>query len=301
MEEFDLIFSVLNNKNSESDIKELDLPIFKYRKKLKPLTTIQKQEIKENHEKRSDCININTIQNITLDLEKENIINNNKKQRILLHPLINQDDKSELLLNNKFHNSKSEILFKNKIYKEIKIDNNNGKYIGLPPITNNCIRYLDFRPLILSNEKKSVDLGYYYKIGGNDCPLVRSLLEDNGFVDISNYSSAMFNREWTILWSSSSIETSIITKLLKYQKINHFPRSRELTRKDLLYMNIAKLKSNNNKGFDFLPQSFIFPKESKFLEEEMAKDSKMIWIVKPVSSSQGRGIFLTTDFQQVRI
>jgi hypothetical protein len=294
MEEFDLIFSMLNNKNSETE----DLPIFQSRKKLKPLTLLQKEEAQQkNYDKKlSENIN-NNLNHIhkydSLIKIEENKINSNKNIEIFCPPL---EKKLENIFNNKFRNSKSE---NNK-----KL--NDKESLGMPPILNSCmrnydLRYLDFRPLVITDEKKNVDLGYYYKIGGNDCPLVRSLLEDNGFIDVSNFVSSIFNREWTILWSSSSIETSMISKLNKYQKINHFPRSRELTRKDLLYINISKLKAICNKGFDFLPQSFIFPKESKFLEEEMARDSKIIWIVKPVSSSQGRGISITTDFKQVRV
>jgi hypothetical protein len=180
--------------------------------------------------------------------------------------------------------------------KRINLNLNNIK-------NNNClnsVRYLDFRPYIdkLENKPKTPpDYGYYYFMKGTDCPLVRNLLEDNGFLEQSG------SKEMTLMWSSGSIKTPIYTKLNKYQRVNHFPRSVELTRKDLIYKNLTKLQSmlpNLSKSLSFIPESFILPNEYKFLQEAMEKDQLGIWIVKPVSSSQGRGIYITNNILEVK-
>ena len=40
------------------------------------------------------------------------------------------------------------------------------------------------------------------------------------------------------MWSTKIVKNSMYQKLLKYQKINQFPKSYELTRKDLLMRRI---------------------------------------------------------------
>lgn len=164
------------------------------------------------------------------------------------------------------------------------------------------MRYLEFRPYIQNlnmRPKTPKDLGYYYKIIGSECSLVKNLLEDNGFIE-----NKKSNNNWTLLWSSGPIKPAIYSSLTRYQKVNHFPRSVEITRKDLLYKNISKMQSmfpNLSKNLSFIPQSFLLPNEYKYLEDAMEKDSNFIWIIKPVASSQGRGIYVTNKIQEVII
>jgi tubulin polyglutamylase TTLL5 len=174
----------------------------------------------------------------------------------------------------------------------------------LPNVENiklNRIRYLDFRPLvdIESTIKCNQDYGYYFRMAGNECQLIKNTLEDNGFIETTGK-----DKEWTIMWSSCSIKNNLYNNLKKFQKVNHFPRSVEITRKDLLYKNLSKLESlfpNNSRTFSFLPKSYILPNEHKFLAEEMEKEPNSIWILKPVASSQGRGISLIDKVQDVCI
>jgi tubulin polyglutamylase TTLL5 len=161
------------------------------------------------------------------------------------------------------------------------------------------MRYLDFRPYIDDIDQKlktPKDLGYYYKMLGADCKLIKNTLEDNGLKE------ATTGNNFTLLWSSGAIKPEVYKNLKKYQKINHFPKSKEITRKDFLYKNICKLQSHlkaNQKDFNFIPESFILPNEHKFLEESMEKDANCIWIIKPVASSQGKGIFVTNKIVDV--
>lgn len=54
------------------------------------------------------------------------------------------------------------------------------------------------------------------------------------------------------------------------------------------------------KHIGFLPLTFILPNELNELHEAMQKDSSLQWIIKPSSSSQGKGIFLTNNIQEVK-
>ena len=53
------------------------------------------------------------------------------------------------------------------------------------------------------------------------------------------------------------------------------------------------------KHFGFVPQSFVLPHEQAELQEAMEANPKRNYIVKPSSSSQGKGIFITRDYNDV--
>ena len=89
--------------------------------------------------------------------------------------------------------------------------------------------------------------------------------------------------------------------MLPHQRVNHFPRSYELTRKDRLYQNIERLQhAKGSKYFNFVPKTFMIPAE---YSEFAATHHRMrgAWIVKPVASSRGRGIFIVSHPNQVKI
>lgn len=96
-----------------------------------------------------------------------------------------------------------------------------------------------------------------YKILKGDTKLVRSLLEANKF----RYTES---HEWNILWSSSSCKAYLYEGLNEFQRINHFPSSYEITRKDRLCFNMGKMQKKFGKEhFDFVPDTYILPNEFK--------------------------------------
>lgn len=69
-------------------------------------------------------------------------------------------------------------------------------------------------------------------------------------------------------------------------------RSYELTRKDRLYKNIEQMQHLKGlKNFDIVPESYLLPLEYKDFVVAHNK-YRGPWIVKPVASSRGRGIFI---------
>lgn len=102
------------------------------------------------------------------------------------------------------------------------------------------------------------------------------------------------------MWSTWGIKSEIYQILTKYQKVNHFPRSTEITRKDCMYSRMARMQAMyGEKHFSFIPQTFIIPKEYTSLLEIMGNNPDQIWIVKPSASSQGKGIFLTNWVDEI--
>ena len=67
-----------------------------------------------------------------------------------------------------------------------------------------------------------------------------------------------------------------------------------------MYRQISKLREiHGAKHFGFIPKTYILPNEFVYLEEDMKRNSKTQWIVKPAASSQGRGIFVTSNFAEI--
>jgi hypothetical protein len=74
------------------------------------------------------------------------------------------------------------------------------------------------------------------------------------------------NNSCVLIWSSSVVKSNIYSNLGRFQKINHFPRSYEITRKDSLYERFSRMQAlYGEKNFNFMPQSFNSPGENTLL------------------------------------
>lgn len=56
---------------------------------------------------------------------------------------------------------------------------------------------------------------------------------------------------------------------------------------------------HGRKNFNFIPKSYILPKEFSILIKDSERFRSKIYICKPSQMSRGRGIFLTRDFDEV--
>ncbi|VVC24133.1 Hypothetical protein CINCED_3A024498 [Cinara cedri] len=124
-----------------------------------------------------------------------------------------------------------------------------------------------------------------YKLLNVDSKLVLTLLANHGFREVNPDSN-----DYNLLWSNNHINTKIISSLRPYQRVNHFPRSCELTRKDKLYKNIEIMSHRNGiKNFAFIPETYIMPKDyNRFISNQYRH--RGLWIIKPFDLSRGRGI-----------
>ena len=85
---------------------------------------------------------------------------------------------------------------------------------------------------------------------------------------------------------------ALIRNLHKNQKFNHFPCTYQLGRKDNLYKHYKTLKRIIPDIYNYMPMTFLLPFDIDYFETEYKKNKKIIWIVKPVNMSRGRGIHL---------
>eukprot|EP01033_Poteriospumella_lacustris_P000447 gene447-295_t len=119
---------------------------------------------------------------------------------------------------------------------------------------------------------------------------IRNAFVRAGFKKSSKY--------WTALWSKHQ-NSSQLEELSCLQKVNHFPSSWCIGRKDRLSrtLNIMK-RLHGNALFDYHPDTYIMPSDMDIfvrllkLEIQAAvsgrKSSEGFWIMKPVASSCGR-------------
>ncbi|EKX44541.1 hypothetical protein GUITHDRAFT_87440 [Guillardia theta CCMP2712] len=114
--------------------------------------------------------------------------------------------------------------------------------------------------------------------------------------------SSCWNLLWT--WSKPKIQWS---DLNIWQRVNHFPEAKHLTRKDNLKRNVARYRNIPGKVgeyFDITPLTFTLPGEyvqfcTEFARKADLPTSKNLWIMKPAGSSRGRGIFVFNDIAAV--
>ena len=93
----------------------------------------------------------------------------------------------------------------------------------------------------------------FYKMLKCESKLIRFILELNGLMSTDRH-------DWDMLWTHTQGKTYFYERLTPTQKINHFPLSLELTRKDRLAINIKKMQMKYSKTyFNFIPETFVLP------------------------------------------
>ncbi|XP_060790622.1 tubulin polyglutamylase TTLL5 isoform X6 [Neoarius graeffei] len=153
---------------------------------------------------------------------------------------------------------------------------------------------------IVSKDETICSIGERYnlafKIVRTESRLVRGILVNHGFHEVHPNSN-----DFNLMWTGSHLKTYLLRSLQDFQKVNHFPRSNELTRKDRLYKNIQRMQQAHGfQNFHIVPQTFVLPAEYQEFCNTFCKD-KGPWIIKPVASSRGRGIYLVSSPSQISL
>ncbi|XP_069388592.1 tubulin monoglutamylase TTLL4 isoform X2 [Paralichthys olivaceus] len=87
----------------------------------------------------------------------------------------------------------------------------------------------------------------------------------------------------------------------EHQKLNHFPGTFQIGRKDRLWRNLSKMKARFGKQeFSFFPRTFILPQDIKLLRKAWEDGvSRQKWIIKPPASARGIGIQVIHKWSQM--
>ena len=123
--------------------------------------------------------------------------------------------------------------------------------------------------------------------------LVSALLHAHGFARTGSSKA-------DVIWSFNRLQPSFHKSLDKGQKINQFPKSMEITRKSALSQNVASMQQQfRGDHFNFIPKSFILPRDASSFKDHFSKHPGTPWIVKPAGGACGRNIFISDNVQEI--
>jgi len=106
-------------------------------------------------------------------------------------------------------------------------------------------------------------------------------------------------KDWSATWGKS-MRPAQFRMMQENQKVNHFPGTFHIGRKDRLWKNYRRLQLKYGEDeFDFLPRTFCLPADEHLLRKEWQKQSKSLWIVKPPAKARGNGIKVISKWNQI--
>eukprot|EP00817_Percolomonadidae_sp_ATCC50343_P002485 CAMPEP_0117425744 /NCGR_PEP_ID=MMETSP0758-20121206/5988_1 /TAXON_ID=63605 /ORGANISM="Percolomonas cosmopolitus, Strain AE-1 (ATCC 50343)" /LENGTH=785 /DNA_ID=CAMNT_0005210479 /DNA_START=303 /DNA_END=2657 /DNA_ORIENTATION=- len=134
--------------------------------------------------------------------------------------------------------------------------------------------------------------GFKWTSGAVKFSVVRSVMSSAGIREVKGADP------WQIMWGKH-LKPYQFWKLNDGQRVNHFPGSGALGRKDLMYLNFDRMRSiHGTAAYNFFPETYFFPKDRDKLYRKYKGKGKM-WIVKPKSGSCGRGIRVVKDVSHI--
>ncbi|XP_059676262.1 tubulin monoglutamylase TTLL4 isoform X3 [Gavia stellata] len=116
----------------------------------------------------------------------------------------------------------------------------------------------------------------------------------------SHFRVSKESNDWLGCWGHH-MKSPSFRAIREHQKLNHFPGSFQIGRKDRLWRNLLKMQARcGKKEFNFFPQSFILPQDIKLLRKAWEEGaSRQKWIVKPPASARGIGIQVIHKWSQL--
>jgi len=109
---------------------------------------------------------------------------------------------------------------------------------------------------------------------------------------------------WNLWWKTQGFTSGEFEHCRPWQRLNHFPKSTHITKKDGLARNLRRMRTSyGGSMFEFFPLTFILPVEYKKFVAEFSKQDggqqSNYWICKPTEQSCGRGIFIFQDLHDL--
>ncbi|CAI5670786.1 unnamed protein product [Oreochromis niloticus] len=108
------------------------------------------------------------------------------------------------------------------------------------------------------------------------------------------------SHDWLGCWGHH-MKSPGFKALGEHQKLNHFPGTFQIGRKDRLWRNLSKMQVRFGKQeFNFFPQTFVLPQDIKLLRKAWEEGgAKQKWIIKPPASARGIGIQVIHKWSQM--
>jgi len=147
--------------------------------------------------------------------------------------------------------------------------------------------------------KEEEQVHLVYKMGENGPPILKDILNRRGWLPFVDGESLY----WNLSWRGSRYKLSEYEGLREYQRLNHFPNTNIMTKKDNLFRLLKKLKVIYGNVYDYFPLTLTLPKDYlafvRIYAQEEETGKRSTWICKPVDMSRGRGIFVFRDLKDL--
>ncbi len=106
-------------------------------------------------------------------------------------------------------------------------------------------------------------------------------------------------KDWDIAWFDGAISIKLLQKMWPNQRTNHFPGMYNLARKNCLGRHLMRMRKWFPEDYDFFPMTYMIPTDYKEFKQQISDKRNKTFIVKPEASCQGKGIFLTRNFEDI--
>ena len=101
-------------------------------------------------------------------------------------------------------------------------------------------------------------MSYVYKLSEDVAPSLRGIFEEREWIEWNP--KVHEQNEWNILWTTKRFFTASSSySLSAFQKLNHFKRTSQMTKKDNLTRNLKRMRANFGKIYSFYPKTYQFP------------------------------------------
>ncbi|XP_068619528.1 tubulin monoglutamylase TTLL4-like isoform X2 [Battus philenor] len=107
--------------------------------------------------------------------------------------------------------------------------------------------------------------------------------------------------DWIGIWGKH-MKSLMFRAIKDGQKMNHFPGTFHIGRKDRLWRNLQKLVSKyGTHEFGIMPKTYVLPHDMKLLKHDWEKHAanNERWIIKPPASARGTGIKVVSRWTQI--
>eukprot|EP00730_Choanoeca_flexa_P013610 TRINITY_DN5516_c0_g1_i1.p1 TRINITY_DN5516_c0_g1~~TRINITY_DN5516_c0_g1_i1.p1 ORF type:complete len:819 (+),score=157.39 TRINITY_DN5516_c0_g1_i1:60-2516(+) len=157
------------------------------------------------------------------------------------------------------------------------------------------------RPGRHSSRSKASNKVITANLANTNYAMVRQVVDELG-VKQTDDPNAM---DCNLLWFDTCPPPAIFNSIKPYQRVNHFPNTGQMTRKDSLARNLNLVSKScpESINFNFFPRSWILPAEAQALTayaaKAKAKGKKKTYIYKPTNGARGEGIALTRNVASI--
>nr|XP_057938354.1 tubulin polyglutamylase TTLL4 isoform X2 [Doryrhamphus excisus] len=115
----------------------------------------------------------------------------------------------------------------------------------------------------------------------------------------SHFKITKKSHDWLGSWGHH-MKSPCFKTLQEHQKLNHFPGTFQIGRKDRLWKNLSKMQVRFGKqDFNFFPRTFVLPQDILLLRKAWKDGSRQKWIIKPPASARGIGIQVIHKWSQM--